>query len=60
MVLMRCRMKRGADPVTHLIQLGLVTREREGEAKGQLLVLDFQLLHEVGQALGNVVEELKG
>lgn len=46
--------------LTHLIQLGLVTREGEGEAEGQLLLLDVQLLHEVGQALSDVVKELKG
>lgn len=47
-----------AQPLTHLVQLGLVAREGEGEAKGELLVFDLQLVQEVGQTLGNVVEKL--
>lgn len=33
--------------------------EREGEAQWELLRFDLQLVHEVGQALGNVVKQLR-
>lgn len=48
-----------AQPLTHLVQLGLVTWEGEGEAKGEFLVFDLQFIQEVGQTLSNVVEKLE-
>lgn len=40
----------------HLIQLGLLAGEGEGEAQGKLLLLYVHLLREVSEALCNVVE----
>lgn len=42
--------------MTYLIQLGLLTGEREGEAQWKLLLLYVQLLHKVSQTIYNVVE----
>lgn len=57
---MDCLLKCREWKITYLIQLVLVAGEGEGEAKGQHPVLDLKLLHEAGQASGNVVEELEG
>lgn len=43
----------------YLIQLSLLAREGEGEAQRKLLLLYVQPLHEVGQAVSNMVEQLQ-
>ena len=42
----------------YLVQFGLGTGEGEGEANWKVLVLDVLLLHEVPQAVGNMVKQL--
>lgn len=46
----------GMNKKAHLIQLGLLAGEGEGEAQGKLLLLYVHLLREVSEALCNVVE----
>lgn len=44
---------------TYLIYLGLPTREGKCESHRQFLVLDVFFLHEVSQALGDMVKKLE-
>lgn len=41
---------------SHLIQFGLLTGEREGEAQWKLFILYAQLVQEISQTLGYVVK----
>lgn len=43
----------------YLVQFGLGAGEREGESYRKLLILDFLLLHEVAQAIGDMSKELR-
>lgn len=49
---------RAALPAPHLVDVLVPHGEGEGEAQGQLFVLHLMLVQEVGDALGDVVEEL--
>lgn len=44
----------------HLIYFGLSAGERKGESHGQLLVFDLPFLHEVSQALSDMIKKLEG
>lgn len=44
----------------HLVYFGLSTGERKGESNGQFLVFDLPFLHEVSQALSNMIKKLEG